>query len=122
LSAAHSIDQHEPPATAAEVARVTSAALSIPSELVFDRLIDETLGSPIQREQGSTRPRRPDDLSDREIEVLRLIAAGKSNREIAEELFISANTAANHVKSILAKTGSANRAEAATYASRNRLA
>ena len=63
----------------------------------------------------------PDDLSPRELVVLRLIAAGRSNREIGVELVISEHTAANHVRSILRKTGSANRTEAADYAHRRKL-
>lgn len=63
----------------------------------------------------------PDGLSTREAEVLVLVAAGRSNRDIAEALFISPNTAANHVRSILMKTGSANRTEAAAYAVRHDL-
>jgi DNA-binding NarL/FixJ family response regulator len=58
------------------------------------------------------------DLSQREVEVLRLLAAGKSNREIADVLCISLNTVATHVRSILTKTGTANRTEAAAYALR----
>jgi DNA-binding CsgD family transcriptional regulator/tetratricopeptide (TPR) repeat protein len=60
----------------------------------------------------------PDDLSQRETEVLRLVAAGKSNREIADALCISLNTVATHVRNILTKTGTANRTEAAAYALR----
>ena len=63
----------------------------------------------------------PDGLSPRELEVLRLVAVGHSNRAIAERLYISPNTAANHVRNILAKTGCANRTEAAAYASRHGL-
>jgi DNA-binding NarL/FixJ family response regulator len=66
-------------------------------------------------------PSRPDGLSGREVDVLRLIAAGRSNREIGEHLMISPNTAANHVRAILQKTACANRAEAAAYAARNDL-
>jgi DNA-binding CsgD family transcriptional regulator len=62
-----------------------------------------------------------DGMSQRELEVLRLIAEGRSNREIGEQLFISQHTAANHVRSILQKTGCANRAEAAAYAVHRRL-
>ena len=58
----------------------------------------------------------PDGLTPREVEVLRLIASGKSNQEIATELVISINTVTNHVKNILGKTGCANRTEAAAYA------
>jgi pimeloyl-ACP methyl ester carboxylesterase/DNA-binding CsgD family transcriptional regulator len=55
-------------------------------------------------------------LSDREIEVLRLLAQGKSNPEIAKELFITRNTVQNHVSSILIKLNLQNRAQAAVYA------
>ncbi|HWC30669.1 MAG TPA: alpha/beta fold hydrolase [Dehalococcoidia bacterium] len=60
-------------------------------------------------------------LTPREVEVLRLIAAGRSNQEIAQELVISFNTVTNHVKNILGKTGCSNRTEAASYAFRNGL-
>ncbi len=63
----------------------------------------------------------PDDLSWREVEILRLVAVGRSNREIGEELYISGHTVANHVRSILRKTGAANRTEAAGYAFRHSL-
>jgi DNA-binding CsgD family transcriptional regulator len=63
----------------------------------------------------------PDGLSARELEVLRLLAEGLSNQEIGRRLLISPNTAANHVRSILMKTGSANRTQAATYAAQHHL-
>lgn len=55
-------------------------------------------------------------LTARETEVVRLVSEGLSNRDIARRLVISENTAANHVRSILAKTGSDNRTQAAMYA------
>jgi DNA-binding CsgD family transcriptional regulator len=64
---------------------------------------------------------RPDGLTRRELEVLRLVARGQSNREIGKALYISQNTAANHIRSILMKTGSANRTEAAAFAHRHHL-
>jgi DNA-binding CsgD family transcriptional regulator len=64
----------------------------------------------------------PDGLSGREAEVLALVATGRSNRAIGDLLFISPNTVANHVRSILQKTGCANRADAAAYATRRGLA
>ncbi len=68
-----------------------------------------------------SRSALPDGLSGRELDVLRLVARGRSNREIGEALFISEHTAANHVRSILRKTSSANRAEATGYAYRHGL-
>jgi DNA-binding CsgD family transcriptional regulator len=64
----------------------------------------------------------PDDLTTRETEVLGLIAIGRSNADIALALAISLNTVATHVRNILAKTGCANRTEAAGYAMRQGLA
>jgi DNA-binding CsgD family transcriptional regulator len=65
---------------------------------------------------GVQRPSYPDGLSEREVEVLRLVAAGKSNAQIADELVISVNTVQRHVGNILNKTGLTNRTQAASYA------
>jgi DNA-binding CsgD family transcriptional regulator/predicted ATPase len=64
----------------------------------------------------------PAGLSSREAQILGLVARGLSNREIGKTLFISEHTAANHIRSILRKTGCANRTEAASYAHRHGLA
>jgi DNA-binding CsgD family transcriptional regulator len=64
----------------------------------------------------------PGGLSPREAQILALVARGLSNREIGEALSISQHTAANHVRSILGKTGCGNRTEAASYAHRHGLA
>jgi pimeloyl-ACP methyl ester carboxylesterase/DNA-binding CsgD family transcriptional regulator len=61
-------------------------------------------------------------LTAREVDVLRLIAAGRSNQQIADELVISLNTVQRHVGNILTKTGLMNRTEAAAYALRKGLA
>lgn len=60
-------------------------------------------------------------LTDRELEVLRLVADGRSNSQIAEALYISRKTASVHVSNILAKLGLASRVEAAALAHRRRL-
>jgi DNA-binding CsgD family transcriptional regulator len=65
--------------------------------------------------------RYPAGLSNREAQVLSFVAAGKSNRQIAVELFVSPNTVANHVHSILSKTRSSNRTEAAAFAVKHAL-
>ena len=72
--------------------------------------------------QPSTAPAYPDGLTQREVEVLGLVAAGKSTPDIDEELVISPNSVIRHVSNILAKTGSSNRTEAARYASQHGLA
>ena len=70
--------------------------------------------------QALRRPRRtrtgPLGLTGRELEVLRLVAAGQSNREIAAALVISPKTASVHVSNILGKLGAATRTEAAVRA------
>jgi DNA-binding CsgD family transcriptional regulator len=64
---------------------------------------------------------RLEGLSPREAGVLRLLAAGRTNQQIADELVISPSTVAKHVGSILTKTGVANRAQATAYAHRHGL-
>jgi len=63
----------------------------------------------------------PPRLTARELEVLRLVARGRSNREIARELFISENTVKNHVRNILEKLQLHSRMEAVMYAVREKL-
>ena len=63
-----------------------------------------------------SQPRWPADLTDREVEVLRLIARGRSNREVAERLFISAKTVGRHVENVYAKIRVSSRAAAALFA------
>ena len=71
--------------------------------------------------QPYAAPAYPDGLTEREVEVLRLIAAGKTNLEIAEELVIAEGTARRHVANIYEKIGAANRVEAAAYANQHGL-
>jgi DNA-binding CsgD family transcriptional regulator len=90
-------------------------------------VLAERIGMPVLLERiralggGHARRPAPDGLSPRELQILRLVARGMSNREIGRELVVSEHTAANHVRSILRKTGCANRTEAAAYAYRRAL-
>ena len=85
---------------------------------VFDKAIalqEETSSVPAKI------PAYPDGLLSCEVEVLRLIACGKSNRLIAEEPFISPITAGHHVSNLLNTSGCANRAELVAYGTRHGL-
>jgi two-component system, NarL family, response regulator LiaR len=92
-------------------------------QLTSDRVLQQLLT--VREEQKpvpvSTTPAVLVSLSQRELEVLGLLATGKSNQEVANALFISLNTVATHVRNILTKTGAANRTEADTYALRHGL-
>jgi NarL family two-component system response regulator LiaR len=70
----------------------------------------------------SDRPLTPEPLTEREVEVLQVVARGKSNQEIAEELVISEATVRTHVSNILGKLHLASRTQAALYALREGLA
>ena len=71
-----------------------------------------------RRPTDSKAPAYPDGLSEREVEVLRLLATGKSNQQIADDLVISYNTVVRHVTHIFSKTSAANRVEAVRYGRR----
>ena len=98
---------------------------AIESALRGDAMLDPSLTQrvfsevrrSIQKEEASFF----DELTEKEMQVLGQISAGKTNREIAEVLFVSEGTVRNYVSSILAKLEVANRAEAAAYAIRHHL-
>jgi DNA-binding CsgD family transcriptional regulator len=75
----------------------------------------------VDRLLGSAGDSRPGGLSPREIEVLRLVAAGRSNREIAAELVISERTVDRHVSNIFTKLGVSSRSAATAYAYAHKL-
>ena len=92
-------------------------SLAISSELGMRPLM-ERAKEQLERVQAQpvAAPAYPDGLTEREVGVLRLIAAGKTNLEIADELVIAEGTARRHVANIYEKIGAANRVEAARYA------
>jgi DNA-binding CsgD family transcriptional regulator len=63
----------------------------------------------------------PDGLTEREVEVIRLISGGSSNREIADQLVLSVRTVERHITNIYAKIGARGKADATAYALRNSL-
>jgi DNA-binding NarL/FixJ family response regulator len=97
---------------------VTGQALLDPS--VQSRLLDRLDGLPDRAPVVETDI--PDDLSGRELEVLRLVSAGLSNTEIATRLVVTEATIKTHINHIFAKTGVRDRAQAVRYAYRHGLA
>ena len=85
----------------------------------------ERLGAAAELRRASAqlvRPRRPAGLSAREVEVLRLVAAGRTNRGIADELVISRHTVDRHVQNIFTKLGVSSRAAATAFAVEHHIA
>ncbi len=74
------------------------------------------IGDYVSRTEGSDQASMLADLTERELEVLRLIVDGLTSREIAESLFISPNTVERHRQNIMSKLGLHNRAELVRYA------
>ncbi|PZG13509.1 response regulator [Nonomuraea aridisoli] len=97
----------------AEAVRVVAAGDALLAPAVTKRLITEFA------RMGATRPvsgRRPAELTDRESEVLALVAQALSNQEIADKLFVAEQTVKTHVGRILTKLGLRDRAQAIVYA------
>jgi DNA-binding NarL/FixJ family response regulator len=100
--------------------RAVSAGQTHLDPAVQARLVSAALErdrSPADAESGDASTQQvPDELTPRELEVLRLIAAGLSNHEIAEKLVLSNATVKTHVNRIFYKTGARDRAQAVRYA------
>lgn len=112
-------DEREEAATVAQAARETAERLkAAPLRDAVDALLRRArLGAAETREPSGDATA----LTGREREVLELLALGRTNRQIGEELFISAKTASVHVSNILAKVGAASRTEAVAMAYRKGL-
>jgi DNA-binding NarL/FixJ family response regulator len=93
---------------------------------VQQRLVTAVLDQSAPAQGDEPKPVRPADLPDeltpRELEVLKLIAAGLSNNEIADKLVLSNATVKTHINRIFYKTGARDRAQAVRYAYQHRLA
>jgi DNA-binding NarL/FixJ family response regulator len=101
-------------ATRAEIGRAVHAAAA--GQAVLDPGVQQRLLSAAARAPAAPADDGEGDLTPRESDVLRLIAEGKSNREIARALYVSEATVKTHVNRIFAKTGSRDRTQAIRYA------
>jgi DNA-binding NarL/FixJ family response regulator len=101
-------------ATRAEIGRAVQAAAA--GQAVLDPGVQQRLLSAAARAPAAPPDDGETDLTPRESDVLRLVAAGKSNREIARALFVSEATVKTHINRIFAKTGSRDRVQAMRYA------
>ena len=100
------------------------AARTLEAEAGSGRLDREAVAAVVSAAEGRSRLEKavyPGGLTDREVEVLRLIARGQTNRVIGEELYISPKTVGRHVENIYVKIGVSTRAGAALYAMEQRL-
>ncbi|MDP9341014.1 MAG: LuxR C-terminal-related transcriptional regulator [Actinomycetota bacterium] len=99
------------------------AASELRAEAVAGRLDGDAVDTVLRAAGHRVRRRRalPAGLTTREVEVLRLLACGFSNREIADRLVISRKTAGNHIEHIYAKIGASNRARAGLFAMQHGL-
>jgi DNA-binding CsgD family transcriptional regulator len=122
--------RHERAVTASRVAlgqAAFAAAWDAGRVLPLGQAVAEALALVVDPSAGTdavpaSAPGARHGLTPREVEVLRLVVEGRSDREIAATLFVSRHTAANHVASILAKLELPSRAAAAGYAVRHGLA
>jgi class 3 adenylate cyclase/DNA-binding CsgD family transcriptional regulator len=103
--------------------QATSTLQGLPADLLVRRAaqLAESLQARVVVKSPS-RPSYPDNLSEREVEVLTLVARGQSNRQIADELVLSVKTVARHVSNIFNKIGVEKRAAAGSYAFERGLA
>ena len=101
----------------AQAIRVVADGQSLISPSMAIKLLDEFKQMSRSDRQQVPSPR----LTDRELEVLKLVAQGLNNREIAKRLFISENTVKNHVRNILEKLQLHSRMEAVVYAMREKI-
>jgi HD-GYP domain-containing protein (c-di-GMP phosphodiesterase class II) len=99
------------------------AAAELRAEATAGRLAGDVVEAVLSAAGHPTLRRRdrPADLTDREVDVLRLVARGMSSRQIADRLVISPKTARNHIEHIYAKIGASSRATASLFAMRNGL-
>jgi DNA-binding NarL/FixJ family response regulator len=96
-----------PPERLVEAVRIVAAGEALLAPTITRKLIEDYLSRPRPNEQSKLA-----ELTDRELEVLRLLATGLSNRELAQQLFLSEATVKTHVNRVLTKLGVRDRVQA----------
>ena len=110
------------PGDHAKAVSLLDEALSMSTELGMPPLMQRAVALKERAESLPAKaPKYPEGLTPREVEVLRLVADGRINQEIADKLFITLNTVIRHVSNIFFKISSSDRAEAVVHASQNDL-
>ena len=104
-----------------KTAKAEEIVHAIRSAVKDESIIEPKVASQMLTKIRSTERRLHDDLTPRELEVLKLIGDGKTNQEIADSLFIGIKTVKTHVSNILSKLQVEDRTQAAIYANRNNL-
>jgi DNA-binding NarL/FixJ family response regulator len=120
---AEMLERRKEPADIPQAIKMNQEALDAATQMGMHRLarMSRNLQERLNQAMEKSTVRTQDGLSSREIEVLRLIADGMSDRAIAERLFISPRTVGSHVSNILTKLNVTTRAEAAVVAVRRAI-
>ena len=104
--------KNAPPDQLIDAVRIVSGGESLLAPSVTRRIIEEFA----RRPAAQSPPVLPDPLTERELEVLRLVARGRSNAEIAEELYVGEATVKTHVSNVLLKLAVRDRVQAVVWA------
>jgi DNA-binding NarL/FixJ family response regulator len=107
--------KNAPPEQLVEAVRIVAAGDSLLSPSVTRRIVEEFHRRPAARASTTVVAR----LTDREVEVLRLVAAGRTNAEIADALFVGEATVKTHVSNVLTKLGLRDRVQAVVWSYEN---
>lgn len=110
-----------PASDLAQAVRLTKAGIYQLAPSVAGKLIGQLGNPPEAAKEKHVPPSEAQKLTDREMDVLKLLATGATNKEIASELVVSEGTVKNHVSNILSTLGLRDRLQAALYAHEHKL-
>ena len=117
----HAVHEHIAGQILAEPGRAVTDAWAVGRSMMLDEAVRLALATSDDAHEDDV-PAPASLLTRRELDVVRLVVEGRSNQEIADALFISSHTAANHVSNIMNKLGLDSRTSVAAWAVRQRIA